>query len=169
MSTNGDSSSAQLAIPAVGMQEVQSQKTHHSTEDLYAAAQSQEEAKPLLEEVTNSQETPKRMDRKERIKWPAMHDSTKWNQFNDDLENILNSALHGDVDRKIRALPDIIFGLGIERFGSEESISKSNAPAKPNKRQSEVAQIRTELRSLRGNIGKQTQEKRKDYNNLEKP
>lgn len=49
--------------------------THHSTEDLYAAAQSQEEAMTLLEEVTNSQETPKRMNRKERIKWP---DSIKW-------------------------------------------------------------------------------------------
>lgn len=47
---------------------VQSQDTHHSTEDLYAAAQSQEEAMTLLEEVTNSQETPKRMNRKERIK-----------------------------------------------------------------------------------------------------
>lgn len=54
---------------------VQSQDTHHSTEDLYAAAQSQEEAMTLLEEVTNSQETPKRMNRKERIKWP---DSIKW-------------------------------------------------------------------------------------------
>lgn len=48
--------------------EVQSQDTHHSTEDLYAAAQSQEETMTLLEEVTNSQETPKRMNRKERIK-----------------------------------------------------------------------------------------------------
>lgn len=98
-----------------------------------------------------------------------MHDSTKWNQFNDDLENILNSAIHGDVKRKIRALPEIIFGLGIERFGAEESKSKSKAPAKPNRRQREVAKIRRDLQSLRSNIGKQTQEKRKDYNNLKKP
>lgn len=144
-------------------------KTHHSTEDIYAAAHLQEEAMPLMEEVTNSQETLKRLDRKERIKWPAMHDSTKWNQFDDDLENILNSALHGDVERKVRALPEIIFGLGIERFGGDESKSKSNAPAKPNRRQRKVAQIRRELRSLRSNIVKQKQEKRKDYNNLQKP
>lgn len=56
------------AIPAGETQKVQSQETHHSTEDLYAAAPSQEETMPLLEEVTNPQETPKRMDRKERIK-----------------------------------------------------------------------------------------------------
>lgn len=61
---------------------------------------------PLLEEMRNSQETPKRIDRKESIEWPAMHDSTKWNQFDDDLENILNPALHGGVERKIRALPE---------------------------------------------------------------
>lgn len=89
------------------------------------------------------------MDRKERIKWPAMRDSTKWNQFYDDLENILNSALHGGVERKIRALPEIIFALGMERFGAEESKSKSNVPAKPNRRQREVAQKRRELRILR--------------------
>lgn len=98
-----------------------------------------------------------------------MHDNTKWNQFDDDLENILNSALHGGVERKVRALPEIIFGLGIKRFGAEELKSKSNAPAKPNRRQMKVTQIRRELRSLRSNIGKQTQEKRKDYNNLQKP
>ena len=112
---------------------------------------------PLLEEVTNQQETPRRMDKKEGIKWPAMHDSSKWNQFNDDLENILNSALHGGVERKIRALPEIIFALGMERFGAVESKSKSNAPAKPNRRQREGAQIRRELRSLR----KQYKQRRK--------
>lgn len=70
--------------------------------------------------------------------------------FDVDLENILNSALHAGVERKIRALPEII-------FGAEESKSKSNVPAKPNRRQREVAQIIRELRSLR----KQYKQRRK--------
>lgn len=103
MSTNGDAASA-FSHPSWWDEEVQSQDTHHSTEDLYAAAQSQEETMTLLEKVTNSQETPKRMNRKERIKWQYQV------MFDDDLENILNSALHAGVERKIRALPEIIFG-----------------------------------------------------------
>lgn len=70
--------------------------------------------------------------------------------FDDDLENILNSALHAGVERKIRALPEII-------FGAEESKSKSNVPANPNRSQREVAQIIRELRSLR----KQYKQRRK--------
>lgn len=84
------------------------------------------------------------MDRKERIKWPAMHNSTKWNQFYDDLENILISALHAYVERKIRVLPESIFALRIKQFGAEESKLKSNAPVKPNRIQGEVAKIRRE-------------------------
>lgn len=57
MSTNGDAASA-FSYTSWWDKGVQSQDTHHSTEDLYAAAQSQEEAMTLLEEVTNSQETP---------------------------------------------------------------------------------------------------------------
>lgn len=53
------------------------------------------------------------------------------------------------MERKIGALPEIIFTLGMKRLGAEESKSKSKAPGKPTRRQREVAQIRRELRSLR--------------------
>lgn len=42
-----------------------------------------------------------------------------------------------------------MFALEIERFGAAEYKTKRNAPAKPNRRQREVAKIRRELRSLK--------------------
>lgn len=48
MSTNGDAASA-FSHPSWWDEEVQSQDIHHSTEDLYAAAQSQEETMTLLD------------------------------------------------------------------------------------------------------------------------
>lgn len=68
---------------------------------------------PLLEEMRNSQETPKRIDRKESIEWPAMHDSTKWNQFDDDLENILNPVLHGGVEKDQSSAGNIFTSQGV--------------------------------------------------------
>lgn len=64
--------------------------------------------------------------------------------FDDDLKNIMNSVNHVGVERKIRALPEIIFALGIEQFKADES--ESNAPAKPHNSMREVAQIRKSLK-----------------------
>lgn len=73
------------------------------------------------------------------------------------------------MERKFKALSKIIFALEMEQFGVEESKSKNKAPAKPNRRQKEAAQIKRELRSPRKQYRKANTGEKLRYNNLEKP
>ena len=60
---------------------------------------------------------------------------------------MLQVALQGNVERKIKAFATITYRVGKERYGIEES--KVTRPYLPSRREQEVKRLRSELRSLR--------------------
>ncbi|CAC5377735.1 unnamed protein product [Mytilus coruscus] len=61
---------------------------------------------------------------------------------------VLQSALAGDVDRKIKAMSTIIYAKGKYRFGIEEQKKGKSQAMKENRRVSEIAKLRREQRNL---------------------
>ncbi|KAH3750755.1 hypothetical protein DPMN_185286 [Dreissena polymorpha] len=49
-------------------------------------------------------------ERRSKIAWPAMNNSG-WSSFDEDLDQVLQTALTGSVDRKLKALPSITYAL----------------------------------------------------------
>ncbi|KAJ8010015.1 hypothetical protein DPEC_G00070580 [Dallia pectoralis] len=54
-----------------------------------------------------------------RIKWPAANMTSLWNQFDIDVDQILEATMRGEVDRKLKAMTMIIVSIAPERFGEE--------------------------------------------------
>ncbi|KAH3784998.1 hypothetical protein DPMN_163078 [Dreissena polymorpha] len=65
---------------------------------------------------TKKRMQPTSEERRSKIAWPAMN-KIGWSAFDDDLDQVLQTALTGSVDRKLKALPSITYALGQERFG----------------------------------------------------
>ena len=57
---------------------------------------------------------------KVRIKWPQACKTTIWEQFDEDVDKVLEASAKGDVDRRLQAMTTIITSLAQERFGAEE-------------------------------------------------
>ncbi|XP_035685395.1 uncharacterized protein LOC118421998 [Branchiostoma floridae] len=87
--------------------------------------------------------------RKSQVKWPPSNAEKEWQQLDEDLEGILESVLAGAAERKIEAMMEIVYSVGVERFG-EKPVGKSRRQAgHPNRRERERKQIRKELKVLR--------------------
>lgn len=52
------------------------------------------------------------MSRKESIKWTTSEGKTMWKAFDEDLENILESTLAGNLYRKIRPMTPTTYSVG---------------------------------------------------------
>jgi len=108
-------------------QEDSSQDNHHSTEDIQAHDEGADSQDPnlfdLLDEDssntdndTQSREEPRRRqqpttERKPGLKLPTQGDKKSWELFDGDLDTILNVALRGELDRKIRTLTAITYAV----------------------------------------------------------
>lgn len=57
------------------------------------------------------------------IKWPAASMTSLWEQFDEDVNQILEATVKGEADRKLQAMTTIIVSMGAERFGEEEGKS----------------------------------------------
>ena len=90
---------------------------------------------------------PTTTQRRQKVAWPKMVDK-QWELFDEDLDNILTTALTGPVERKLHALSSLTYTLGKERFGLEKASSKRST-AQPNRRLCEIKKLRAELRTLR--------------------
>ncbi|XP_052237971.1 uncharacterized protein LOC127849292 [Dreissena polymorpha] len=97
---------------------------------------------------TKERTQPTSEERRSKIAWPAMNNSG-WSSFDEDLDQVLQTALTGSVDRKLKALPSITYALGKERFGLEQKANLSRPPQVTNRRLCEIKKLRAELRSLR--------------------
>ena len=99
-------------------------------------------------------------ERRSRIAWPAMNNSG-WESIDEDLDHILETALTGPVDKKLQALPSIVYALAKERFGLEKKPNLQKAPIVPNRRLCEIKKLRAELRSLRKRYRRSSEAERK--------
>jgi hypothetical protein len=94
-------------------------------------------------------------ERKARIAWPKTSEKRAWKQLDEDLSVILDSAIQGPVDKKLKSLSTIIYAVGKERFGITNNKPCKNI-AQPNRRQKEIKKLREELRKLRKTFKKAT-------------
>lgn len=81
------------------------------------------------------------------VKWPVAN-SNEWLKLDEDADKCLESISKGSVDQKLPIMCTIIMNMGAERFGIEERRRVSN-PAKPNRREAKISQLRQELKSPR--------------------
>ncbi|KAH3788493.1 hypothetical protein DPMN_166637 [Dreissena polymorpha] len=86
---------------------------------------------------TKERTQPTSEERRSKIAWPAMNNSG-WSSFDEDLDQVLQTALTGSVDRKLKALPSITYALGKERFGLEQKANLSRPPQVTNRRLCEI-------------------------------
>ncbi|XP_033747101.1 uncharacterized protein LOC117332324 [Pecten maximus] len=130
-------------------QEVPSQESHHSAEDLSADVSSQRDTPNSLggEASQGAQVDNDHTERRERVKWPKIVDRSRWKQLDEDLDSILEATLQGGVEKKIKSLTMIVYKVSCERFGVEGE--KAEVVHQPNRRQQEVAKLRKELKVLR--------------------
>ncbi|CAG2233830.1 unnamed protein product [Mytilus edulis] len=114
-------------------EEEMNQETHHSVQHLHVQEEEvmeENEAHDQLGMNLNSQQEREKHQGKEgvpptpRIKWPTAASKKEWIQFDEDASKVLQSALAGDVDRKIKAMSTIIYAMGKDRFGVEEQKSR---------------------------------------------
>ena len=47
--------------------------------------------------------------RKERINWPTQREKNRWIRLDEHLDNLLDTTLRGDVDRKMRTMSSVIY------------------------------------------------------------
>ena len=125
-------------------QEVQGQDTHHSAQSLHAPDQ------PMSHFPT-----------RKRIKWPPAKDKTTWQQFDDDVCEILDVTSKGDADSRLHTMSTIIVSYAAERFGYVEVGGGGRTqPYNNNRRANRISNIRRELRTLRKQHKLATEEER---------
>ena len=118
------------AIPGK-TEEVQGQESYHSAQSLQASV-------PL----TLGKESCK------KIKWPPANNKGAWQDFDNDICEIIQSATKGDVERWLSFMTTIITSLASERFGCVEP-RHPRMPYTANHRVNKMKDLRREIRSLK--------------------
>ena len=83
----------------------------------------------------------------------------KWSSFDNQLDMILDSTMRGDVDKKIRSMTSIVYNVGKELFGIKLSVPKEQTK-KQNRRETQIQDIRKELKNLRKRYNEAPKEER---------
>lgn len=82
-----------------------------------------------------------------RIKWPTAHQKEEWQQFNQDVSDILRTISKGDADSRLYTMTTIIISYTSERFGIVQKENKKEP--RNNHREKKIHQLRHELKSLK--------------------
>ena len=99
-------------------------------------------------QVDPLQESAKVVERKKKVKWPAMADEKAWRKFDEVISMMLENTLKGTSKRKLEVMGDMIYDCVRVRFRIVEPRQQRPAPT-PSRRQKEISRFRKELRSLR--------------------
>ena len=83
-----------------------------------------------------------------RIKWPAASMTSLWQQFDDDVNKILEGMAKGEADKKLQVMTTTIVSIAAERFGEEEKKS-SRTSYSMNQRAVRIHNIRQEMKALK--------------------
>ena len=110
---------------------MQGQESYHSAQSLQASV-------PL----TLGKESRK------KIKWPPANNKGAWQDFDNDICEIIQSATKGDVERRLSFMTTIITSLASERFGFVET-RQPRRPYTANRRVNKMKDLRKEIRSLK--------------------
>ncbi|XP_063448172.1 uncharacterized protein LOC134727719 [Mytilus trossulus] len=86
--------------------------------------------------------------RRKKVKWPNNKSKSEWQQFDEDVDAILNTTLAGNIDRKIESMTSFIYNIGMDRFGADEK-EVVRREGQKNRRESKIAKMRKELRQLK--------------------
>lgn len=54
------------------------------------------------------------------MNWPAAALRREWETFYHDVDQVLESAISGDVGKKLKAMPSVIWSIGADRFGKKD-------------------------------------------------
>ena len=112
-------------------EEVQGQESYHSAQSLQASV-------PL----TLGKESHK------KIKWPPANNKGAWKDFDNDICEIIQSAMKGDMERRLSFMTTIITSLVSERFGCVEP-RQPRRPYTANCRVNKMKDLKKEIRSLK--------------------
>lgn len=83
-----------------------------------------------------------------RVQWPPASKGSEWQQFDDDMDGILEATMKGGADRKLQTMATVVISIATERFGSVEKRVATNQYSK-NRRAEKISQLRQELRVLK--------------------
>ena len=111
-------------------EEVQGQESYHSAQS------------PKLQFLSLWARSPVR-----RLNGPPANNKGAWQDFNNDICEIIQSATKGDVERRLSFMTTIINSLASERFGCVEP-RQPRTPYTANRRVNKMKDLRREIRSL---------------------
>ncbi|XP_056127556.1 uncharacterized protein LOC130105540 [Rhinichthys klamathensis goyatoka] len=109
------------------------------------------------------QATPQsRPSERRRFLWPAANKESVWRQFDEDVDAALEATAKGGVDQRLRTMSTFIISIASERFGAKEqrATKTSTAAPIPNRREVKITQHRQELRTLRRQYRKASEEEK---------
>ena len=100
-----------------------------------------------------------------KIKWPPANNKGAWQDFNNDICEIIQSATKGDVERRLSLMTTIITSLASESFGCVE-LRQPRMPYTANRRVNKMKDLRREIRSLKKLYKRANIEKRQPLEEL---
>lgn len=83
------------------------------------------------------------------MNWPAAVARKEWERFDHDVDEVLETALAGDVGKKLKAMASFIWSIGKDLFGKKEPKAETHTQPKENRCVKEIAILRGDLRRLR--------------------
>ena len=102
---------------------------------------------------------------RKKIKWPPANNKGAWQDFDNDICEIIQSATKGDMERQLSFMTTIITSLASERFGRVEPW-QPRMPYTANRRVNKMKDLRREIRSLKKLYKKASIEERQPLEEL---
>jgi hypothetical protein len=125
-----------------------SDHAHHSEAQNVEPVNPQQHQEGLMENKVPPNHQPGEGHVKQRIKWPASNAEKEYNQFDNDLDKILETTLIGNVERKIQTFTRLIYAVGKERFGTIKEGREKRKP-EPSRQELQKGKLRKELKQLK--------------------
>ena len=81
-----------------------------------------------------------------KIKWPNQNETEKWRSLDDQLANILDVTMKGDIDTKLRTMTTVIYNLSKDQFGVKQPRCRNAQPETQSRRQITITNIRKDIK-----------------------
>lgn len=94
--------------------------------------------------------------------WPADNKESEWHLFDEDVDSALEVTAKVDVDQRLKTMSMFIISIASDRFGIKEhrATKTTTAAPIPNRREIKISQLRQELRMLRSQYRKASDDKK---------
>ncbi|XP_035990671.1 uncharacterized protein LOC118562404 [Fundulus heteroclitus] len=103
---------------------------------------------------------PSRVIPQQRIKWPPASRRSEWQQFDEDVSNIIQATAKGDVDSRLTSMTTVIVSYARERFGQVDKGKSKSTPYTMSRRATRIHHLRQELRTLKKQYKAATEEEK---------